>query len=80
MQLGSLGLGASMADKEPITLELDPDNMWTLARDRKALTLNMAIPAVAGLIEPLTVNIDLDYESVRTMILQLRVLSMQMVR
>ncbi len=67
-----------MADVEPLVLELDPENMWMLAEDKKTLTLNIVIPAMAGLLEPLTVNIDFDYESARTMALQLVGLSMRM--
>ncbi len=71
-----------MADKDsvPVLLELDPTQMWTLTEDKKALTLNMEIPAIAGLLEPLTVQIDFDYDSVRAIIMQLRTYSLQMLR
>ncbi len=55
-----------MADKanDPVVLELDPETMWALSEDRTSISLNMVVPAVAGLCEPLTISIDFDRESI----------------
>ena len=67
-----------MADREPLVLELDSETMWTLADDRKTLSLNITIPVVGGLTEPLTLNIDFDPVSVELMIERLAGLYAQM--
>jgi hypothetical protein len=56
-----------MDDTEPIVLELDSATMWTLNDDARMLSLNVMIPAVAGLNEPLSVSIEFDRESIDEM-------------
>ncbi len=67
-----------MGEREPVVLELDSETIWTLGDDRKTLTLNMVVPAVEGLSQPLALAIDFDRESVERMIERLLRLHAQM--
>ncbi len=62
-----------------IVMELDSETMWTLSTDRTTLSLNIAVPAVGGLEEPLNVSVDFDPDSVDAMIERLMLLRAQMV-
>ncbi len=64
-----------MNEARPVVVELDSETMWTLADDRRTLTLNLVVPATGLLSESLTVSIDFDSESIDAMmehIFQLR--------
>ena len=82
--LGQTGLG-QMSDWEDdrgqgsIIMELDSETMWTLSTDKTTLSLNMQVPAVGGLDEPLNVSVEFDPDSVDAMIEQLLSLRARMV-
>lgn len=62
-----------------IIMELDSETMWTLSTDKTTLSLNMQVPAVGGLDEPLNVSVEFDPDSVDAMIEQLLSLRARMV-
>lgn len=54
-----------------IVMELDSETMWTLSDDKRTVSLNIEVPAVSGLEEPLNVSVEFDPDSVDAMIEQL---------
>ena len=62
-----------------IIMELDSETMWTLSTDKTTVSLNMQVPPVGGLDEPLNVSVEFDPDSVDAMIEQLLSLRARMV-
>jgi hypothetical protein len=61
-----------------IAVERRHVHMWTLNTDRRSIRMNLPPVKVAGLLKPISVNIDFDAGSIDQMIERLSVLRAQM--
>ena len=67
-----------MKPKDMMPIEHEQEQMWTLRADRRSVRMTLPPMHVAGLPEPITVNIDFDAGVIEQMIDRLTVLRQQM--
>jgi hypothetical protein len=55
-----------MSDHDMMSIETDPETMWTLSADRQAVRLALPPLPFVGLSEPLLVHLDFESEAIKT--------------